>query len=167
MKTHTPYLCTSLVRGGSAPYRASIPFLSSPLLPPPYLLSPSPSPSSFLLPLSSSLLLYLLLPLIPHPVAPIITQGPISSAAVKGTLTQLQCLWAGLPPPTITWWKSNGDVSVATQVQPSSSVVISGEYLVITTTSMLDIGYYYCNLSSPLGVVTSPQTYINVYGKSL
>ncbi|KAL5480076.1 hypothetical protein EMCRGX_G023697 [Ephydatia muelleri] len=93
---------------------------------------------------------------------PIITQGPISSAAVEGTPAQLQCSGAGLPPPTVTWWKSSGDVSMATQVQPSSSVVISGEYLVIMKTSVSDRGYYYCNLSSPLGVVTSPQAFFNV-----
>ena len=55
---------------------------------------------------------------------------------------------------------------MATQVQPSSGVVMGDGYLVITMTSMLDRGYYYCNLSSPLGMVTSPQVFLNVFSKS-
>ena len=97
---------------------------------------------------------------------PYFTQSPSSVGVADTAPAQLQCSGAGLPPPTITWWKLSGDVSMATQVQPSSSVVISGEYLVIMKTSVSDRGYYYCNLSSPLGVITSPQAYLNVYGKS-
>ena len=109
-----------------------------------------------------------LLPLLPSPssVAPTITQPPTSLAVKEGSLAQLQCLGAGLPPPVVTWWKSMEDVSMATQVQPSSGTVIGSEYLVILRASVLDVGYYYCNLSSPVGVVTSPQALLNVYSKS-
>ena len=96
---------------------------------------------------------------------PYFTRSPSSVGVAETDPAQLQCSGAGLPAPTVTWWKVDSTTSMATQVLPSSGTVISSEYMVILRTTVMDRGYYYCNLSSPVGVVTSPQAYLNVFGK--
>ena len=85
---------------------------------------------------------------------------PENSSVVTGSSIQLPCSGEGVPPPSLTWWS---DIrGVVSQVRTDGQHFVSRDSLLLTATSQLHEGFYYCNLTTMNETVLSDVVFLDV-----
>lgn len=81
-------------------------------------------------------------------------------SVVSGESIQLPCSGDGNPTPFLTWWRlEDGNAS---EIHSDGQHFVTRDFLLLTRTSLVDEGLYYCNLSSPAGTFISDMIFVDV-----
>ena len=116
----------------------------------------------------SSLLSFQLLLLLIGP--PHFTYRPQSITSLSGDRAVLFCGGKGNPVPTVTWFRlftniGPGYEGIMEEVVSGGRISIGDNFLLFTEVQLSDEGFYFCNLTSPLGSRISNKALLNVYSE--
>ena len=89
---------------------------------------------------------------------PTFTTTPSNSSVVVGGTIQLPCTGDGNPIPSLTWWRQGEGGANNSQVESNGQFFVTTDSLLVVSTSILNEGFYYCNLSSTVGPPILSQT---------